>query len=374
MGGSVGGFLGGVGSGLSAANPFHKLDTTQVSAPAAPIYVNAPTGMPKSAPQASYNGQATAATMVDIGAAMPAQQAATGDVNGALLQGVGSANAFRQAQLNAINGLNGVASGQDNPAQALVNQNMAQNTAQQFAMANSARPGGGNLALRNAMTNASQNNTQAAVQGAQLSLNNRMNATQLQGQIAGQGYGQDINVAGQNASNMQQANLANQSTRLATNQMNAQNQQQAYMASYQARLAQAQMDAQNAQQANMTTYQGDLSTNQLNAQLQGNYDQLGAQYAQMGQQAQAYNQNAWTGYQGQLMGQQQYNNNTNIAAQKYQREQIGNFMSGAGGMLGTASSMGLFGSGGMGPNGSTGMGSNSFSGGTNPNFMGPPAG
>lgn len=288
----------GIGGGLSQMNPFHPLNYSQMAAPAAPTTVNGPTGAPKSAPSVAKTPGAAAATAANADA-----------VSGAVLGGVGSDNAFRQSQLNTINGLQGVASGAVNPAQAMMAQNMGQNTASQFAMANSARGGAQASAMRNAMNNAQVDNSQAAVQGAQLGLQNQMNAAGLQGQLAGQGYGQDINVANANAANQQQASLANQQSQLSTNQFNA----------------------ANLQQANLANYQGQLSSNQMNAQLQNNFNQLGAQYAQMGVGAQEANQQANLAYQNQLMGQQSFNTNTSLAAQGAQRQAIGNFASGLGG-------------------------------------------
>ena len=222
-------FFKGIGGGLSAASPFHPVQTTPAPTLQAPGQVNG----------------VTAPTLAPVAA--PSAQTLSG-------VGQGSTNDFRQAQLNQINGLQNVANGHDNTAQRMLQQQTQQNVANQFAMANSSRPGQQASAMRQAMNNAAQMNANANVQGAQLGLQQRMQAAGLIGNIAGQGAGQDINVAGENA-------------RLGTQASIAGGQQATQRAISQGQL-QGQANGQNIQAQNMnaqnTLGYGKLQNNQWN--------------------------------------------------------------------------------------------------------------
>jgi hypothetical protein len=112
----------------------------------------------------------------------------------------GPQDQFRQGQMGQVQQLQGIASGQQQGAGELAAQRQVQNAlAAQQAMARGARGGNAGLAMRNAATNAAGLGLAGAGQAQQAALQDQQSAQGLLAQSLGQGRGQDIGLAGQNA-------------------------------------------------------------------------------------------------------------------------------------------------------------------------------
>lgn len=134
---------------------------------------------------------------------------------------------FRQAQLQQLGQLQGIASGQQQGAGELATQRQFGNAqAAQQAMARMGRGGGaGPLAYRNAANQSAALGISAAGMGQQAAMQDQMNAQGLMGQVAGAGRGADINVANANAGYQQGANQLNSQNYIQLlNQLNSMNQ------------------------------------------------------------------------------------------------------------------------------------------------------
>ncbi len=134
---------------------------------------------------------------------------------------------FRQAQLQQMGQLQGIASGQQQGAAELGVQRQIQNAlAAQQAQARMARGGNAALAYRNAANQSAALGLSGAGMGQQAAMTDQMNAQGMLGQVAGAGRGADINVAGQNAGFRQQTGLQNAGFRQDAAARNAAMQQQ----------------------------------------------------------------------------------------------------------------------------------------------------
>jgi hypothetical protein len=153
---------------------------------------------------------------------------------------------FRRAQLQQMQQLQGIASGQQQGAGELAVQRQAANAlAAQQAQARMARGGNAALAYRNAANQSAAIGSNAAGMGQQAALQDQMNAQGLLGQIGASGRSNDINVANANAGYQAGANQLNSGNYLQLlNQLNQQN-----IAKYNADLGiGAQQNAANAAQ------------------------------------------------------------------------------------------------------------------------------
>ena len=125
--------------------------------------------------------------------------------------------------------LSGIASGQQQGAgEMAVNAQLGRAAAAQNAAARMARGANAALALRNAQRNQADMGLAGAGQAAQSRMQDQQAANAQLGQIYGSMYGQDANVAAQNAQLAQQAALANQGAYLTQQQLNDARQMQAY--------------------------------------------------------------------------------------------------------------------------------------------------
>lgn len=134
---------------------------------------------------------------------------------------------FRRAQLQQLQQLQSISSGQQQGAGELAAQRQVQNAqAAQQAIARSARGGGsGPMAYRNAANQSAALGLSGAGMGQQAALQDQMNAQGLMGQIGAQGRGSDINVANANAGYQAGANQLNSGNYLQLlNQLNSMNQ------------------------------------------------------------------------------------------------------------------------------------------------------
>lgn len=148
---------------------------------------------------------------------------------------------FRQGQMQQVGQLQGIASGQQKGAGELAAERQTQNAlAGQFAGARMAR--GGNAALANlgAASNAAGIGLAGSGQAQQSALQDQMNAQGMLAQALGQGRGQDLSMAGQNAQLSQQGQQMN-------NQMYMQLLQQ--LTGMDANLLQAKFNAYNTEKA-----------------------------------------------------------------------------------------------------------------------------
>lgn len=133
---------------------------------------------------------------------------------------------FRQAQLQQMGQLQGIASGQQKGAGELAAERQIQNAlAAQQAQARMARGGNSALAYRNAANQSAALGSTGAGMGSQAAMTDQMNAQGLLGQVGAQGRGADINVANANAGLSQGANQLNSQNYLQLlNQLNTMNQ------------------------------------------------------------------------------------------------------------------------------------------------------
>lgn len=110
------------------------------------------------------------------------------------------ADPFRAAQLQQLQQLQGVASGQQQGAGELAAQRQYANAmAAQQAQARMARGGNAALAYRNAANNSAALGSSAAGAGQQAAMGDQMNAQGLLANVGAQGRGSDINVSNANA-------------------------------------------------------------------------------------------------------------------------------------------------------------------------------
>lgn len=134
--------------------------------------------------------------------------------------GASQLNASNMSQSRAglastANNLGAIASGQQQGAgQIAVNRQVGAAQAQQAAQAQAARGGNAALAQRNAARNQADIGLAGAGQAAQAQQSDQLTANQQLGSIYGNMYGQDANVANQNAQLSQQAALANQNANI----------------------------------------------------------------------------------------------------------------------------------------------------------------
>jgi hypothetical protein len=125
--------------------------------------------------------------------------------------------------------LQGIAAGtQQGAGEMAVNAQLGRAAAAQNAAARMARGANAALAYRNAMRNQADMGLAGAAQAAQSRMQDQSAANAQLGQIYGSMYGQDANVAAQNAQLAQQASLANQGAYLTQQQLNDARQMQAY--------------------------------------------------------------------------------------------------------------------------------------------------
>lgn len=112
---------------------------------------------------------------------------------------------FRNMQMGQANTLQGIASGQQQGAGELAAQRQVANAlAQQQAMARMARGGNAMLAGRQAARNTAGIGLAGAGMAQQAALGDQTAANGLLAQLSGQGRGQDLQMAGQNAQLTQQ--------------------------------------------------------------------------------------------------------------------------------------------------------------------------
>lgn len=131
----------------------------------------------------------------------------------------------RAGMLDTAQRLGAVASGKQAGAGELaVNRQLGQATANQIAMARAARGGNAALAARSAARNTADMGLAGAGQAAQAQMQDQQAANAQLGSIYGQMYGQDAQVAQQNAQLGQQMSLANLQAELAQRGMNDQQQ------------------------------------------------------------------------------------------------------------------------------------------------------
>lgn len=117
---------------------------------------------------------------------------------------------FRQAQLQQLGQLRGIASGQQQGAGELAVQRQSANAAaQQQALARMARGGGAGLAYRNAANQTAANALSASGAGQQAALQDQQNAQGMLAQVGAAGRQGDFNVGSANASNAMNANQLN---------------------------------------------------------------------------------------------------------------------------------------------------------------------
>lgn len=187
---------------------------------------------------------------------------------------------FRQAQLQQLGQLQGIASGQRQGAAELgVQRQIANALAAQQAQARMARGGNAALAYRNAANQSAALGLSGAGLGQQAAMQDQMNAQGLLGQVGAQGRGADISVAGQNAGFQQQTGLQNagfQQDAAARNAAMAQQGQQMNSQNYLSLLGQAQGLGQAELAAGQ---QKGMSQNQSNRQLIGGLISGGGQLA-----------------------------------------------------------------------------------------------
>jgi hypothetical protein len=225
-----------------------------------------------------------------------------------------------QAQNQLMSQLAQQAQGQGpSVAQAQLQQGQQANLAATMAQLASQRGQPSALAQRTAANNLTQINAQTNQQAAMARLQEQLQAQGLLGQVSGQAQslglqqrGQDIGLATTNAANQQASNLAG------------------YQGDLQTNLAQAGINANNASQLFAAQQQGQ----QFNAQQQAVYNNLIAQYAQMGMTAQQANQAAANAVAQMGMNSQVYNSNIASANQAQNVAIIGGLLGGASQMAG----------------------------------------
>lgn len=131
----------------------------------------------------------------------------------------------RGGMLGVANRLGAVASGQQAGAGELaVNRQLGQATAAQIAAARAARGGNAALAARAAARNTADLGLAGAAQASQAQMQDQQGANAQLGSLYGSMYGQDAQVAGQNAQLGQAMSLANLQAELAQRGMNDQQQ------------------------------------------------------------------------------------------------------------------------------------------------------
>lgn len=188
----------------------------------------------------------------------------------ATLQGLDN-NDFRAAQLSTIQQLQNQAAGVGpSIAENQIRQSQDANTAQAYALANSARGGFNPAMARAALQAGASNNAVAAQQAGQARLQEQLQAAGVLGTIASTGRGQDIDISKSNAANVQQANMAG------------------FQGGVQTAIAQGQLNADQAKTLFTAAQQAGIT----NAQMDTAFNELQAKYAQMGMTAQMANQQA----------------------------------------------------------------------------------
>lgn len=137
-------------------------------------------------------------------------------------------NQSRAGLFDTAGRLSAIASGtQAGAGELAVNRQVGQAAASQHSMAMMARGAGSALAGRNAARNTMDIGLGGAGAAAQAQMQDQQAANQQLGSIYGQAYGQDANVAGQNAQLQQGAAQANMGAQLTQTQMNDSRQIQA---------------------------------------------------------------------------------------------------------------------------------------------------
>lgn len=172
---------------------------------------------------------------------------------------------FRQAQLQQLGQLQGIASGQQQGAGELaVQRQMGNALAAQQAQARMARGGNAALAYRNAANQSAALGSTAAGMGQQAAMTDQMNAHGALAGIGAQGRAGDYSTANANAGYQQQAGLQNAGFQQQTGLTNAGFQQGANQ--YNAGLQQQgqQMNSQNY--LGLLGQLGNMDANQLAAQ------------------------------------------------------------------------------------------------------------
>jgi hypothetical protein len=251
---------GSLGAQVGELNPY-KDKTVKLPGITAPGQIVAPAAPLTGAPVIANPGTFTGAQIGTVAGPTAAQVQLMG----------GDQNAFRQAQLAAINNLTGLSNGTvPSLAAQQVQQAQQANIASTYALANSNRGGFNPAMARAAMEQGAQQNADMATQAAQAQLSERLQAAGLIGQIGGTGYGQDLDLAKTQASLEQQATLTG------------------YQGGIQTAIAQGQIDQDTAKTIYTTAAQAGISQGQLDLAWQ----QLQQKYAEMGMDAAKANQYA----------------------------------------------------------------------------------
>ena len=173
-------------------------------------------------------GHYDAATGGLYDAALTAQGRAAPMVNASWLN-ADQMNQSRGGLMDTAGRLQGIAAGtQQGAGEMAVNAQIGRAAAAQNAAARMARGANAALAYRNAMRNQADIGLAGAGQAAQSRMQDQAQANAQLGQIYGSMYGQDANVAAQNAQLAQQAALANQGAYMNQQQLNDARQMQAY--------------------------------------------------------------------------------------------------------------------------------------------------
>jgi hypothetical protein len=265
---------------------------------------------------ASQVGPAPFAQAERLGAA-PTAQAATIDQS--------QLNPYRQQQQNFLGALNQQAQGTGVSEQAKAAQAAATDAAIRATQAQAASARGQSAALsnRNASMQGAALLQQGAQQAQQMGLAERAQAQQLYGQALQAGMSQEAAMAQAQAGMQQQAGLANQALQGQFGLQQGQFGQQVNLANQQAVQQQQQLNAQMQQQAALA-----------NQSMQGQY---GLQQGQLSQQAALANQSAGLqklGLQGTAqMGMDQALNANSAAQGQLDAKRVSDIQSAKGGLI-----------------------------------------
>lgn len=292
-----------LGKGFSDLNPFKKPDLQDMPDIVAPKDVTAPTGPTGSAPTM---GGPTAFTGATIGGP-------TADPRAALID-MSAQNQFRDQQMTLAQSLAQQAAGQGpSLAGQMLRQGAEANTAATFAQLASQRGGPSAMGARSAMQNASQIQAQTSRDAANARIQEQLAAREQLAGVLNTGRQGDISLATSQAQMQQEANMT------------------AYKGQLEKAIAQGQLDQQTASQM----FQAAQEKAKQNVQMQMQFEQLKAQYAAMGLDAQRANQLAALEVQRMQQGQVAAENANTMSAHAGNQAMIGGIL-GAGATLGAA--------------------------------------
>lgn len=302
FGGDVSTGVKSLGKGFSDLNPFKKPDLQDMPDIVAPKDVTAPTGPTGSAP-----------TMGGPTAFQGAQIASVADPRAALID-MSAQNQFRDQQMTLAQSLAQQAAGQGpSLAGQMLRQGAEANTAATFAQLASQRGGPSAMGARSAMQNASQIQAQTSRDAANARIQEQLAAREQLAGVLNTGRQGDISLATSQAQMQQEANMT------------------AYRGQLEKAIQQGQLDQQTASQM----FQAAQVKAQQNVQMQMQFEQLKAQYAAMGLDAQRANQLAGLEVQRMIQGQTAAENANTMAADGANKALIGGVL-GAAGTLGAA--------------------------------------